>query len=163
VPFAVRSHGIDDTGPVYVPAGSFLPPTIKRRQFIGPEWARYRGTAVNYGALSTFRLASSWTLRGGLFRSYFDDRRSFSNLLVDLQPDGAANQLIIADPPIKLASTSGELRLSHSIDDGPRRHLIHASVRARAGDRSFDGSEFIDLGPTTINGPVTAIVSHSVV
>lgn len=156
VPFAIRSHGVDDTGPVYVPAGSFLPPTIKRRQFIGPEWARYRGTAVNYGTLSTFRLADTWTLRGGIFRSYFDDRRSFSNLLVDLQRDGSANQLIIADPPIKLASTSGELRLSHSIDDGPRRHLIHTSVRARAGDRRFDGSEFIDLGPTTINGPVTA-------
>lgn len=156
VPFAIRSHGVNDTGPVYVPAGSYLPPRIKRRQFIGPEWARYRGTAVNYGALSTIRLAEDWTLRGGLFRSYFDDRRSFSNLLVDLEPDGTANQLIIADPPIKLASTSGELRLTHGIADGPRRHLFHASVRARAGDRRFDGSEFIDLGPTTINGPVTA-------
>lgn len=156
VPFAIRSHGIDETGPVYVPAGSFLPPRIRRRQFIGPDWARYRGTAVNYGALSTFRLAKDWTLRGGLFRSYFDDRRSFSNLLVDLQKDGTAKQLIIADPPIKLASTSGELRVTHDMADGPRRHLFHASVRARAGDRRFDGSEFIDLGPTTINGPVTA-------
>ena len=156
IPFAIRSHGVDDTGPVYVPAGDFLPPPIKRRQFIGPTWAQYRGTAVNYGALSTFLLADDWKLRGGIFRSYFDDRRSFSNLLVDLQPDGSANQLIIADPPIKLASTSGELRLTHSITDGPRRHLFHASVRARAGDRRFDGSEFIDLGPTRVNTPTTA-------
>jgi iron complex outermembrane receptor protein len=156
VPFAIRSHGVDEVGPIYVPAGDFLPPRIKRRQFIGPDWARYRGTAVNYGALSTFRLADDWTLRGGIFRSFFDDRRSFSNLLVDLRPDGTASQLIIADPPIKLASTSGELRLTHTVAEGPRRHLIHASVRARAGDRRFDGSEFIDLGPTTINGPVSA-------
>lgn len=155
VPFWARSHGVDETGPVYVPAGDFLPPRIVRRQFIGPDWATYRGTALNYGALSRFDLAKDWTLRGGIFRSLFDDRRSFSNLLVDLQPDGTANQLIIADPPIKLASTSGELRLTRAINDGPRRHLVHASVRARAGDRRFDGSEFIDIGPTTINGPVT--------
>ena len=156
VPFAIRSHGVDDAGPVYVPAGNFLPSRIKRRQFIGPEWAQYRGTAVNYGALSTFQLSQAWTLRGGIFRSYFDDRRSFSNLLIDLQPDGTANQLIIADPPIKLASTSGELRLTYSITDGPRRHLFHASIRARAGDRRFDGSDFVDLGPTRINTPATA-------
>jgi iron complex outermembrane receptor protein len=155
-PFWVRSHGVDQTGPVYVPAGSFLPPPIKRRQFIGPDWASYSGTALNFGALSRFDLADGWTLRGGIFRSLFDDRRSFSNLLVDLQPNGDANQLVIADPPIKLASTSGELRLTHSLADGPRRHLLHLSVRARAGDRRFDGSEFINLGPTTINGPVTA-------
>ena len=76
-----------------MPAGDFLPPRIVRRQFIGPDWATYRGTALNYGALSRFDLARDWTLRGGIFRSLFDDRRSFSNLLVDLQPDGTATQV----------------------------------------------------------------------
>jgi iron complex outermembrane receptor protein len=156
VPFWVRSHGFDETGPVYVPGGDFLPPPIPRRQFIGPDWARYRGTAINYGVLASADFNEDWLVRLGLFRSLFDDSRSFSNLLVDLQPDGTANQLIIADPPIKLASTSGELRLTRQLAEGPRRHLVHLSLRGRAGDRRFDGSEFIDLGPTTITGPVTA-------
>ena len=156
VPFWARAHGSDEVGIVYVPAGESLPPPIKRRQFIGPNWASNRGSAINYGVLSSFTLGEGWVLRGGIFRSLFDDSRSFSNLLVDLQADGTANQLIIADPPLKVASTSGELRLTGTIADGPRSHVIHASLRARAGDRRFDGSEFIDLGPTTINRLVTA-------
>jgi iron complex outermembrane receptor protein len=156
VPFWVRSHGVDETGPIYVPAGDYLPPRIRRRQFIGPDWARYRGTALNYGVLADIELGDVWEVDAGLFRSLFDDSRSFSNLLVDLLPDGSANQLIIADPPTKIASTSGELRLSRLIPDGPRQHVVLASVRGRMGDRRFDGSDFVDLGPTTINGPVTA-------
>lgn len=156
MPFWVRSHGVDETGPVYVPAGDFLPPRIRRRQFIGPDWARYRGTAINYGVLGSAALNDAWGLNAGVFRSLFDDSRSFSNLLVDLMPDGTANQLIIADPPTKIASTSGELRLGYTRPDGPRLHQFLLSLRGRAGDRRFDGSDFIDLGPTTINGPVTA-------
>jgi iron complex outermembrane receptor protein len=156
MPFWVRSHGVDETGPVYVPAGDFLPPRIRRRQFIGPDWASYRGTAINYGVLTSAAINDAWGLNAGVFRSLFDDSRSFSNLLVDLMPDGTANQLIIADPPTKIASTSGELRLGYSHPDGPRLHQILISLRGRAGDRRFDGSDFVDLGPTTINGPVTA-------
>jgi iron complex outermembrane receptor protein len=156
MPFWVRSHGVDETGPVYVPAGDFLPPPIRRRQFIGPDWASYRGTAINYGVLASAAINDAWGLNAGVFRSLFDDSRSFSNLLVDLMPDGSANQLIIADPPAKIASTSGELRLGYTRPDGPRLHQFLLSLRGRAGDRRFDGSDFIDLGPTTINGPVTA-------
>ncbi|QHL91596.1 TonB-dependent receptor [Sphingomonas changnyeongensis] len=156
VPFMARSEGFDQTGPIFLPAGENLPPRLPRRFFKGPAWARYRGVAFNGGVLGTWRPAPGWELRAGLFRSLFDDARGFANLVTDLDRDGTGRQLVIADPPTKFASTSGELRLTRSFRDGPRTHLVHASIRARAGDRRFDGSDFIDLGPTSIFAPTRA-------
>jgi len=75
-------------------------------------------------------------------------------LLVDLQPDGGADRLIFADPASKTASTSGELRLTRSIKDGPRLHVIHLSARARERARNYDGSAALDLGPTRLGDRV---------
>lgn len=156
VPYVARSEGFDQTGPIFLPAGEALPPRLPRRFFQGPSWTRYRGVALNAGLLSSWQIAPTWQLRAGLFRSLFDDVRSFANLITDLTPDGAGKQLIFADPPQKFASTSGELRLTHSIADGPRAHIVHASLRARAGDRRFGGSDLVELGATSIFVPTTA-------
>ncbi len=134
-----------------------MPPApVSGSFFKGPDWARYRGVAFNGGVLGTWRPGPGWELRAGIFRSLFNDARGFANLVTDLDQAGNGEQLVIADPPVKFASTSGELRLTHSFREGPRAHRIHASVRARAGDRRFDGSDFIDLGPTSIFAPTTA-------
>ena len=152
-PWLAISQGVDETGPTYLPAGARLPPRLPRRQFFGPAWPRYRGTGINAGTIIDWQAGPGWLLRAGLFRSLFDDARSFSHLLTDVQPDGSARRLIIADPPMLFASTSGELRLSRTLADGPRTHIVHATLRARAGDRRFDGSDLIDLGATTITSP----------
>ncbi|MBX9814941.1 MAG: TonB-dependent receptor, partial [Sphingomonas sp.] len=70
-----------------------------------------------------------------------------------MTPDGAADRLIIADPPIKRASTSGELRVSRAFTEGPRGHIIHLSIRGRIRTRRYAGSDLIDYGPTTITAP----------
>lgn len=115
-----------------------------------------RSTAINYGGYGRVDLSTDWQLRAGVFRSIIDDERTFSNLLLDLTPDGRANQLIIADPPSRVASTSGEIRLSRKLSEGPRLHVVHLNARARDRRKSFDGSAEIDLGPTRIGAPVTA-------
>jgi iron complex outermembrane receptor protein len=140
----------DEAGPIYIPAGAVLPPQPPRRRFNGPDWARYRGIALFYGSIARISPAPGWTLRTGLFRTAFDDERAFSNLLVDVRPDGSARQLLIADPPSKLASTSGELRLTRSVTDGERLHVVHLSGRGRLRDNRYDGSDSIDLGATVI-------------
>lgn len=151
VPFWHRSEGYgDEAGPIFIPAGNGLPPPVKRRRFLGPEWATYRGSAFNYGAFATIRPATGWTLKAGLFRSAFDDQQSFSHLLTDITPNGAANRLIIADPPIKIASTSGELRLTREWTGGDIRHRVHLSARGRHRDRRYDGSDIINFGATTL-------------
>jgi iron complex outermembrane receptor protein len=140
----------DEAGPFYVPAGKYLPPKPPAHRFDGPQWADFRYTGTNQGLLASYAPGKNWLLRVGAFRSVFDQKTSYANLLVDLQPDGTADRLIIADPRAKNVSLSGEVRLTHSIVDGPRLHVIHLSLRERDARHQFDGSDEVDLGPTRI-------------
>ena len=157
IPFWSRSDIYDDeVGPIYVPAGPYLPPRAKRRQYRGPQWVEYEGTASTYGAISRFHLVADWQLRGGIFRSFFDNNNDHFALITDLTTDGRGNYLVFADPPNKLASTSGELRLSRKFAEGPRLHQLHLSLRARDRNSRYGGTDVIDLGPTRIGGVVDA-------
>ena len=140
----------DEAGPFYVPAGKYLPPMPPAHRFDGPQWADFRYTGTNQGLLASYAPGKNWLLRVGAFRSVFDQKTSYANLLVDLQPDGTADRLVIADPRAKNVSLSGEVRLTHSIVDGPRLHVIHLSLRERDARHQFDGSDEVDLGPTRI-------------
>ena len=107
----------------------------------------YEGNASSYGGIGRFDLFAEWQLRDGLFRSFFANSTDHIVLVTDLTLDGRGNYLVFADPPNKLASTSGELRLSRRIVDGPRLHRVHLSLRARDRSKRYDGSDVIDLGP----------------
>lgn len=147
----------DEAGPFYVPAGKYLPPVPPRHRFDGPQWADFRYTGANSGMLASYAPSKDWLVRAGAFRSVNDQKTAFTNLLLGVQPDGtASSRLIIADPRAKNVSLSGELRLTHSIVDGPRLHVIHLSVRTRDARREYDGSDEADLGPTRIGTAVTA-------
>lgn len=157
VPYWQRSVGRDDeTGPVYVPAAGGLPPRVERRRFAGPDWLDYEGYAANYGTLLRYAPSEGWLLRAGVFRSLYDDDAVFANLLVDLQPDGSARQLVIADPPPTTASTSGEVRLTRSIVGDTTLHVVHFSARARNREQVYGGSALVDLGPTRVGASVDA-------
>jgi len=157
IPFWTLSNDYnDEAGPFYVPAGKFLPPQPPVHRFDGPGWADFRYSATNHGLIASVAPAKDWVIRLGAFRSVFDQKASFTNLLVNLQPDGTADRLIIADPRAKNVSLSGELRVTHSIAEGPRLHVIHLSLRERDARRQFGGSDSVDLGPTAIGRPVTA-------
>jgi len=140
----------DEAGVFYVPAGDFLPKLAKQRDYEGPEWSDFRHTDLNTGVLASARVAQNWVVRLGAFRSVNDLKHGFTNILADEQPDGTGERLLFADPPTKSVSNSGELRLTHSIPDGPRLHVIHLSLRARDARREFGGSELIDFGPGQI-------------
>jgi iron complex outermembrane receptor protein len=151
LPFWNRSYILDDEiGPIYVPAGPRLPLKVERRRFHGPDWAVYEGAAINYGALASYAPAPDWRVRGGVFRSLFDNEIDHFNFIVDLDQNGLGRQEISVDPPAKSASTSGELRLTRSFVEGPLLHVFHLSARGRERARVFGGSDFIDLGPIAI-------------
>lgn len=157
VPFWHRSESFDDEkAPSYLPAGAALPPRLVRRRFNGPEWADYRSTSMNLGGLATWQAGAAWTLRAGVFRSTNRDHRAFTHLLLDVTPDGAARRLLIVDPPSETASTSGEVRATRVLAEGPRLHQVHVSLRGRDRQRRYDGSQVLDLGATTIDTPYTA-------
>lgn len=163
VPFWHRSETYDDEkAPSYLPRGSTLPPRIERRRFNGPEWADYRTTAMNGGLLATLGVGQGWMVRGGIFRSTYADHRAFTHLLTDVTPDRTGNRRLIVDPPAENSSTSGELRATRTVAEGPRLHNIHLSVRARDRQRRYDGSQSFDLGRTPIDARYDAPQPHFV-
>lgn len=151
IPFWGRSQVYDDeAGPTYIPAGPYLPPKVERRRFDGPRWSDYNSIAGLQGMLASVVPAKNWVVRAGLFRSLYDDRSAFTQLLTGLTPDGAANRTIIADPRSRSVSISGELRVMRSFTEGPRLHVVQLSVRGRDRRQNYDGSDVIDYGPTRI-------------
>jgi iron complex outermembrane receptor protein len=63
--------------------------------------------------------------------------------------------LIIADPPTRNASTSGELRITRSIAEGSRLHELHLTLRARDRTRRYDGADTLEVGPARSGTAVT--------
>lgn len=120
-----------EAAPLYTPGGAFLPPPVQRRHFPGPEWADQRNTVLHYGILTKARLTPEWQLAAGLFRSTSDSATNYAQNFTDMRADATAIRRITADPRQTLAGTSGELRLSRTFIDGPRRHTLHAALRGR--------------------------------
>lgn len=140
----------DEAGPFYTSGGAYLPPAPDRHTYTGPHWADFRLVAETSGLLASAAPAKNWLVRLGLFRSSFEQREGYFNLLADVQSDGSATRILFADPPLHQRSLSGELRVTHSLADGPRLHVLHFSLRSRDARSEFGGSQAFDLGPTTI-------------
>jgi iron complex outermembrane receptor protein len=137
--------------PAILVGGDHLPPEIPRRRFFGQPWAGYDAVRTNYGALGSAR-TGAWTLRAGLFRSVEEPTRSFSTLFLDTSSEGAADLVVVANPPQRFASSSGEVRLSRSFGAGTRRHTLDLSVRGREQARRYGGSHRAELGRARIGG-----------
>jgi iron complex outermembrane recepter protein len=146
IPFWSRIDLYDrEATPLYTPAPGTLPPLVARRRFPGPEWANQRNIVQHYGALTKSRLAPDWQLAAGLFRSTSDSLTNFAQNFVAIELDGTGIRRITIDPRQTLAGTSGELRVSHDISDGPRRHSLHAALRGRKRTSRYGGGARLDL------------------
>lgn len=139
--------------PVLTVGGPWLPPRLELRKYIGQAWETNRHLITNGGLLADIAMGPRWTIRGGLFRSTVSDESAFADLFRNVQPDGTADQLIVADPREGTRSTSGEVRLSHSFAGGPIRHMILLIVRGRDRWSEFGGSDQIDAGSTNVSAP----------
>lgn len=155
LPFWSRSdtyHG--KSGPVYIPNGSFLPQPRPNGHFTGPDWALNRRFEINYGGLVRWRMSQSWNLQAGIFRSIEKKLHQNYILMTNLSPQGVADMVVYSDPPTNRASTSGELRLEHTLAEGPRTHRAIVSLRMRDRNAIYDGFDSVDLGPVAIDQPV---------
>jgi iron complex outermembrane receptor protein len=140
--------------PLVFVSGTTLPPKYKRGRFFGQDWADGESQGTNYGVVVTADAPLGWTLKTGLFRSIFNSDHSYADLFLDTQPDGGADHVLVADPQQRFASTSGEVRLSRSFDEGPRRHTLHLIARGRDQDRRYGGSDAVDFGRAVVGVPV---------
>lgn len=143
----------DEAQPLIFTAGAFLPKRFPRNRFHGQEWNDFAYASTTWGALARTELAG-FDARLGVFRSVFDNDASTADLLFGADRDGGvARRVIVRERDDVSASTSGEARLSRSLVEGPRRHALVASLRARRQDRRYGGAAFVELGPSRSDGP----------
>jgi iron complex outermembrane recepter protein len=129
----------------------FLPSRLERGRFFGQKWAVFDANLFNYGLVAKAD-PLGFDVRLGVFRSTFNALKDHNDLLFDTEPDGnVRNRVVIIDRGNRFASTSGELRISRRFDEGPRRHTLVASVRARDQVRRFGGADSRSLGVSRID------------
>lgn len=161
MPFWAMYNDYDDeSGTFYIPAGDYIPPVDRAHHDESPRWADVRFTGTNAGALTSVSFAKTWVARLGVFRSSLVQRDLYTHLLVDDQPDGTAERILISYPEVHNHSLSGEARLTHSIAEGPRLHLFHLSARRRDARREFGGEDAVSFGIGRVGERVTDPPPH---
>lgn len=147
--FANHQQFNDDTNtPIYITNGAFVPPQFDVTRYAGPRWTKSDTASDTFGMVGHANLGD-WTLRSGLFHSRYHDDGGYTNL-VFINPDLSTDRQVYASPGTKSASWSGEFRVSRRFSDGPRQHLITASLRGRAIDATYGGGDLADLGPAPL-------------
>jgi iron complex outermembrane receptor protein len=136
-----------------IAAAGVIPPRLKRGVFYGQGWADWHTEETNYGAIARAAFGSDWTVRAGVFRSLMERETQFFDLFPNTQADGTSDHILVGYPPQRSSSVSGELRLSHILTEGARRHTIQLAARARDVARLFGGTHSISVGPAVIGIP----------
>jgi iron complex outermembrane receptor protein len=142
------THG--KTLPVVLTGGDYQPPETPRGYY-GQNWAEGRSLAENYGGILVAQLSKNWSLAAGIFRSVADNPISYSDLYLNTQPNGSAEQSIVGNPDQSTASTSGEARLTGHFGTGSWRQDIVLLARARDTRALYGGSDVIDVGAAQID------------
>ncbi|MGL6290575.1 MAG: TonB-dependent receptor domain-containing protein, partial [Silanimonas sp.] len=156
MPFWARSVVRDDeAGPIYLTADGAPPPVLPpERRYDGVDWAHYSGRGTIFGTVVDAALSPHWTLKGGVFDSSFADRRSSTQLALDVDELGGYRQVAFIDPPSAYRSRSGELRLTRAFVGDDVAHRLHLSLRAKHRRLRYDGAAEVDLGPRRWGEPI---------
>ena len=146
--YGIQISPKDVSTPFTFVQGTELPPHLPNHLH-GQKWAAWKNRFYTMGLFghTTF---GNWRLSGGLFRHIIDSRKSFNTLFVNAQADGTADFLVNIHPPRTTESNAGEVRLSRTFEDGPRRHIFHLSVRGGTRRGDFGGEEVVDLGEINV-------------
>lgn len=146
------TYGDEEQAPTIFTADGRVPQPIARRRFFGQDWADWAGQAFNYGALAKATFGK-WQVAAGAFRSRFARDEYHTAFYRGVDANGVGRSFVLAGEDQTTASTSGEVRLSRQFDDGPRRHRLLASVRARDVAARYGGLATADFGLATIGVP----------
>jgi iron complex outermembrane receptor protein len=150
MPFWSRIHVThDEAVPTILVGDAGLPPDVTPRRFVGQHWARNRDAAYNSGVIANAAFGG-WQFRTGLFRSVDRSPISYSPLFLDTQPSGRADRSVVAERDQASLATSGEIELSRSFAEGPRRHRITIAAWGRDQQRRYGATDEVDIGAGAI-------------
>ena len=153
IPFFSRIADRDDRSePVVVLAGNALPAEPRSTAFLGQRWAASQDTSMNYGALGRVDLGA-WRLRASAFRSQDQSPIAFTPLFVDTLASGVADRAVISERGAFAGATSGELQLSRTMIDGPRKHRVYLAAWGRNQDRRYGATDTVTLSSADIYTP----------
>ena len=146
--YGMQISPTDRSTPFTFVDGTELPPELPNH-FHGQKWASWKNRFYTMGLFghTTF---GDWRLSGGAFRHIVDSKKSYNTLYVGAQADGSANFLVNIHPRRTTENNAGEIRLSRQFEEGPRRHVVHWSVRGGTRSGDFGGEAVVDLGPITV-------------
>ncbi len=153
IPFFSRIANSQMVGePVVILAGPALPPPLTGHRFLGQRWAEGRATSLNYGGLARADIGS-WRLRAALFRSQTATPIAFTPVFLNTRPDGVADGSVIAERGNFAGATSGNLQISRTFADGPRRHRIYIAAWGRDQRRRYGSTDQVALPSGSIDVP----------
>ncbi len=139
----------DEARVTIFPAGGFLPPKIKRGQFLGQTWTDRNTSSRAYGLIVKLPFGA-WRAEMGLFEAEKETSSIFADLLLGVTAGGqAARRIIIADGNNHDNALSGEVRLARTWTSGNTRHNLTASLRGRDQARLFGGQQQFNLGASS--------------
>lgn len=150
--FGRYDYGDEEQAPTIFTAGAYVPPRIERRRFFGQPWAQWTGHSQNYGAMLKADLGP-WEIAAGAFNSRFTRDDYASAYFSGVGPDGIGRAFVVSGRDQRAASTSGELRISRTFAEGPRRHRLLVSARGRSVESIYGGYDLTDLGLRSIGVP----------
>lgn len=140
----------NESSPLIITGGDYIPPPAPRRHFFSQEWADNKGYSQNHGIVAK-TMFGHWQFQTGLFQSRFVRERGFSELLLNVTPAGIGDRIIVARQNQRFASTSGEVRVSYAMTENNRRHTFFAALRGRDVNSHFGGADVVSLGRGAIS------------
>ena len=139
----------DVSTPFIFLSGPHLPPRIPDH-FQGQSWAAWENLTNTMGVFGHTNFGGGWGLKAGLFRQVFTSYKSFNTLMVDTAADGAARFVVAIHPKRTTSYNAGEIRLTRTLEEGPRRHEVLISLKGRSRGANFGGEQVVDFGPITV-------------
>jgi iron complex outermembrane receptor protein len=134
-------------------SGDTVPAVPRQRLYLGQNWTRTRLNNDNFGIIAKVPITSRLLFRGGMNYSNGDRERNFSEFYI-LPPGGTlASHRVIADPPHRINSTSGEAQLSYRFGKGRWQHRVIAGFRMRSRLTETGGSQPFDFDTVDYDKP----------
>ena len=134
------------TSLIAFPARGVIPLRINRHDYFGQRWTLGTTRGYTEGAIFKRRFGAI-LLETGLFRSIKIDPIAYADLLFGTSANGASPaHTIIADADNRVASTSGEARISYAWKAAALSHRFQLSLKGRKQSRDFGGQRSVQLG-----------------
>ena len=152
IPFFGYIYNNEDQETPFVFADGTHPvPQFDEQHLPTQSWTTWTWRQITAGVIATFASQGPWSLRAGLFRSETKTEHNFNDLLLEVLPDGTAQQHVMdVAPPFAPTSYSGDLRVVRSASHGTRQGELTIAARARHVERDFGGDSITSLGSMSI-------------